>query len=219
MVYRSYFSKSRHKNVEKILQKTIYILIPLCYNASKVINSMDRHHELPAEKQTPELPPCIIDYSGLIDVVQLSVARELDLPGAIGVPQVTKDKEIIKNEGAKSFAQLIEPLDEKTRTEYICEVGQRFDNTLVNFVSAALIRHQKHGIVILAEEDDGIDGFLPWEDKLSRRIDTLKERGTFDPRAFVRVERYKSSEKDRVEEAYRKLGSQALVTTAAVSTV
>ena len=159
---------------------------------------MNRYNELPVEKQTPELPPRIIDYSGLVDAVQLSVAREHNLPGSLE---------------AQNFKEVFDLYNEDIQRYLTCEIGRDFDDALVNFVTAALITHQRHGIVILAEESEGIDGYLPWEEKLNQRMSTLEENHTFNSTAFVRVERYRSPDKEHADELTEKMGAAALSAT------
>lgn len=159
---------------------------------------MNRYNELPVEKQTPELPPRIIDYSGLVDGVQLSIAREHNLPGSFE---------------ATNFQEVLAPHNEDLQRYLVCEVGHDFDDALVNYVTAALIAHQRHGIVILAEESEGVNGYLPWQNKLNERMDMLKERGAYDSTAFVRVERYRSPDKEHADELTEKVGAAALSAT------
>lgn len=139
------------------------------------------HQEPPTETQTPELPPKIYDYSGLVPVVQLSVAREQNIPGAME---------------AQRFSDLISPLDTARQQEIIADVGRDFDGALVNFITAALVKHRRHGIVILAEASEGIDGYLPWEHQLTERVQMLKDNGTFRGTAFARVERFVDPNKE-----------------------
>lgn len=144
---------------------------------------MYRHYESFTEKETPKTTPHIIEYPGLLDTAQLSAARLIDVPGSLQ-----------KN----SFAEVLADIDEEDREQVLRDVGAGFDDALLNFVTATLIGRRNQEVIILAEESEGINGYLPWEPKLKERVELLKRANVlhiYD----LRVERY-SSKAQTVEE-------------------
>ena len=136
---------------------------------------MDRHLEavsLP-ETETLETTPRVIEYSKLVDSLQLSAARLLDVRGSLD---------------AINFTEVLLKHDESEREEITCRVGAEFDQALIHYVTALLIGHRNREIVIQAESSDGINGHLPWESPLQAHLETLRTNGTL-PNATVRVER------------------------------
>jgi hypothetical protein len=127
--------------------------------------------------QTPEhTPPHIIEYSELVNTVQLSVSRLLDIEGSIE---------------AETFQQVQEtvPLHQE---QLMDEIGAHFDEALVNFVVAALVS-RRGPVIIRAEAHEGLDGWLPWEKKLLERVDILAAAGLVR-QAQLRIERYATTE-------------------------
>jgi hypothetical protein len=139
---------------------------------------MDHQSESTPETQTHAREPHIIEYSNLMDVVQLSAARLNDVPGSIQ---------------ANSFAEVLEKNDEATHERIRCDVGVRFDDSLLSFVTASIINRRHQDIVILAEATAGFEGYLPWEDKLQAHIHKLQQHGMLAGIA-LRVERYSLSD-------------------------
>jgi hypothetical protein len=136
---------------------------------------MDRHLEavsLP-ETQTLETTPRVIEYSKLVESLQLSAARLLHVRGSLE---------------ANSFTEVLLQHDENEREEITCKVGAEFDQELVNYVTALLIGGRNRNIVIKAANSDGINGHLPWESPLRTHLATLQENGILCD-ATVRVER------------------------------
>lgn len=140
----------------------------------------------------------IIDYSKLVDSVQLSVARILDMPGAFD---------------ADNFTTFLEskPSDEHERI--ICEVGGQFDEVLINFVIAALISNRSR-LVILAKASEGINGGLPWQPKLEQHLQHLKGQGQLQG-AQLTVERY-SIDDQTIEQATEEARAAELETTLSI---
>lgn len=128
--------------------------------------SMDRY-ELTSNTEPSEIHTHFIDYSSLVDTVQLSTARLLDIPGAMG---------------ARSFAEILADKTPDDRERIIWEVGGHFDEELISFVAASLIRRRHQQIVILADESEGINGNFPWEPKLKKHIRMLKDEGILNAR-------------------------------------
>lgn len=138
---------------------------------------MDRYLEvqtpLPTQIiETTEDQPLVIEYADLVDVIQLSVARTIGVPGSLE---------------ARSLDKALIPFTEEEKLGVLCEVGLRFDEALINFVMAAVIARRRP-LVIVADETEGINGFLPWQAPLERRIATAEENKLLTG-AEVRVER------------------------------
>jgi len=140
---------------------------------------MDRFNELPPQKQTPKQPPRIIEYADLVDLVQLSVARLHDIPGALD---------------ATSFAELTAPMTRQEYEQTEQDVGRDFDQALINFVTVALIANRHQDLIILAEASEGIDGALPWQPELEAQLQQ-RTRVEAIGAATVRIERYTAAEK------------------------
>lgn len=131
-------------------------------------------------QQFPHLPiePTdrrIVEYPSLVDTVQLSAARKLGVQGSIA---------------AKSFEQLLLHKDAIAREALIDSAGSLFDNELINFVVGSIIGGKFRETIILAEESEGIEGHLPWEAPLLKRVSQLQEKGGPLAGMEVRVERY-----------------------------
>lgn len=144
---------------------------------------MARYNESLPKTEIPENKPHIIEYPGLVEAVQLSVARLMDIPGAAG---------------ARSFSEILEKRSQEAREKLICEVGGGFDQQLIAFVTSTLIDKNRRNIVIRADESEGVDGYLPWERALSSHLKRCRENGYFTD-ASVSVERYSAID-DELEE-------------------
>jgi len=127
-----------------------------------------------------ETAPHIIEYPRLMDTAQLSAARLADIHGSIQ---------------AHSFAEILSQHDESEHDRITCEVGARFDDALINFVTASLIGRRNQDVVILAEASEGINGYFPWEPLLHERVETLHAHGILTT-VNVRVERYSTDDQD-----------------------
>lgn len=134
------------------------------------------------ETQTASTSPRIIEYAGLMNIVQLSIARQLDMPGAHDAEQFT---EVLAQQSS----------DERERT--ICEVGQHYDEALVSFITGSLIARRQRDIIILAEASEGIEGYFPWQDKLEQRLQNCQAHGVLQG-AQVRVERFQTVDDDEL---------------------
>jgi len=133
--------------------------------------------------QTQEVQqPLVIEYASLVDTIQLSVARQIDVPGALG---------------ATSFQDVLTTTADERKHEIICEIGQRFDEALITFVMAAMIG-RRHHIVIIADTEDGIGGYLPWQVPLAQRIAQAEENKILTG-IDVRVERVSKIEQTATE--------------------
>lgn len=137
---------------------------------------MDRHLEtvpVPATQKL-ETVPRVIEYSRLVECLQLSAARLLNIQGSLE---------------ARSFAEILIQHTEAERDQIVRDVGAEFDRGLINYVTVLLIasRHNRN-IVIQADDTDGIGGFLPWEAPLQTHLEDLRKSGTLR-NATVRVER------------------------------
>lgn len=132
------------------------------------------YNESTPSTQTPEKSPYIIEYPGLVDVVQLSVARNLNVRGALE---------------ATRFSDVLSQHDASDRQEIIREVGAGFDQALIQFVTASLIGRGRQDVVILADASDGVEGSFPWESKLHAHLEALQNNGVFRT-TTLHVERY-----------------------------
>jgi hypothetical protein len=144
---------------------------------------MDRPNELNSETESSQTNTRVIDYSSLVDTIQLSGARLLDIQGALE---------------AESFAKLIAPLSPEDRERTIWEVGGHFDQAFISFVTASLIGQRYQRVVILAEESEGVNGGLPWEPKLAQHLQGLKENGHLR-NVELSVERYSAASTEEIE--------------------
>lgn len=136
---------------------------------------MDRHLEavsLP-ETKTLEPTPHVLEYSNLVESLQLSAARLINVRGALEAP---------------SFKELLLHHEEHEREAIAQRVGAEFDQTLVNYVTALLIGRRNRTVIIQAEETAGINGHLPWEAPLQNHLESLRANGILQD-ATVRVER------------------------------
>lgn len=142
---------------------------------------MDKHSEqqtlIPTQKQEAQ-QPLVIEYADLVNTIQLSVARQINLPGALE---------------AESLGEVLITATDAERNSVICEIGQHFDEALINFVMCAVIARHKRQVIITADEHEGINGYLPWEEQLARRIAEAKENNTLS-NVDVRVERTRKLE-------------------------
>ncbi|MGV9002085.1 MAG: hypothetical protein ACOH18_03995 [Candidatus Saccharimonadaceae bacterium] len=120
----------------------------------------------------------IIDYSRLVDTIELSTARSLDIKGSFE---------------ADNFAHILKDKTAQEREAIVREVGGRFDDALINFVTATLIARRYQRVVILAEASEGINGGLPWQPKLEEHLRNLKQEGMLQDTQLV-VERYSTND-------------------------
>lgn len=107
--------------------------------------------------------PLVIEYPDLVDTIQLSVARQIGLPGALE---------------ASSLDTVLITLSNEERHEVICQIGQQFDEALINFVMATMINRRNRSLIIVADKSEGIDGYLPWQEPLKQRIATVEASNT-----------------------------------------
>lgn len=157
--------------------------------------------ERPNTDTQPEIPalrPRTIEYAGLLNTIQLSIARTLNLPKATE---------------AQSFTEILDEVnDEEEKQRIVNEVGSRFDQHLIHFVTACLVA-RREPIAILAEESEGIGGYLPWVQPLMDHLDLLRERGILNA-PDVRVVRYAAransdDTQEDIEETIKALSEQA----------
>ncbi len=126
----------------------------------------------------PETPNRhIVEYPTLVNTVQLSVARRLDIEGSFA---------------ANDFESILTYLTDQDRESITNEVGLHFDDALIQFVIGSLTGRRNHETIILAEESEGVQGHLPWESKLLAHIALLQSNGLL-PDVRLQVERYSSS--------------------------
>lgn len=140
---------------------------------------MQRQH-IHTAPETLTTSPRVIEYADLLDAVQLSVSRLIHLPGAME---------------AHSFTEVMSRYDDFERRRIDNEVGARFDQELINFVRCAMIG-QRRPLIIRAEQQEGLDGHLPWEEPLQTHLASLREKSTIKI-APVIIERYKSADHDQ----------------------
>lgn len=138
---------------------------------------MDRTYEPVAHIHTPETAPRIINYPALVDAVQLSVARLLDVEGSLT---------------AREFSELLAQHSPHRQADILRDIEPRFDEALLSFVTAALVAEQHRTVIILAHEAEGFDGHLPWEGIVHERVAAL-QRGSLTA-GGVRIERYSEAE-------------------------
>lgn len=124
--------------------------------------------------------PNVVQYdgpNGLVETVQLSIAKRLDLLGS---------------EQAESFSDILKQYDSVEKQRAVEQVGAEFDHELINFVVCSLIpKHDRH-LVIQAEVESGVNGILPWEQRLQERISRCALNGTMSG-VKVEVERIKKT--------------------------
>jgi|GEM_PF-1635412 len=130
------------------------------------------------QPDTPHTNTDTIEYSGLVDAAQLSTARLLDIPGSLE---------------AHHFEEVLAPHTETERSRIIAEVGAQFDESLIQFVIASLIRGGRDRVIILVEDSEGINGGLPWQPKLAQQLSDMQRYGTL-PQTQVQVERYSTQD-------------------------
>lgn len=124
----------------------------------------------------PESSIRTLDYPALVDTVQLSITRLLDIEGSI---EATSFEEVQAS---------IPPHQE----HLMDRIGERFDEALISFVTAALVG-RRQPIVIRVESSEGFDGWLPWEEKLIARADVLAKAG-LTGQSRVHIERFTIAE-------------------------
>lgn len=111
---------------------------------------------------------------GLLDLIQRSVARSINLSGA--------------NE-AKTFDEVLaEYPDQAERQRKIEQVGAEFDEALVNFVVSSMIATKRRHAIIRASVKEGLDGYLPWKALLDEQVQILG--GSVLKGLHIEVERY-----------------------------
>ncbi|MCD8561527.1 hypothetical protein LRY29_00405 [Candidatus Saccharibacteria bacterium] len=138
---------------------------------------MDRTYEPVAHIHTPETAPRIIEYPALVDAVQLSVARLLDIDGSLA---------------AREFSELLVQHSPDRQSDILREIEPHFDQALLSFVTAALVAEHHRTVIILAHEAEGFNGHLPWEGVLRERAAALQRNGL--AAGGVRIERYTDAE-------------------------
>lgn len=138
---------------------------------------MDRTHEPVPHIHTPETAPRIIEYPALVDAVQLSAARLLDVDGSLA---------------AREFSELLAQHPPDQQADILRDIEPRFDEALLSFVTAALVAEHHRALVILAHEAEGFNGHLPWEGVLRERAAALQRNGL--AAGGVRIERYTDAE-------------------------
>ncbi len=100
---------------------------------------------------------------GLMDLIQRSVARTLDLRGA---------------DQAKTFVEILDNYpDPAERQRKIEEVGGQFDEALVNFVACSMLASRRPKTIIRASSSEGFDGYLPWQTTLDERLKAMADYG------------------------------------------
>jgi len=144
-----------------------------------------------SETYTHEPPRHIIDYPHLVDTAQLSAARLLDI-----------DKSL----DSATFAEVLSHHKPEDRERIIQQVGARFDDALISFVTASIIGRRNQDVLILADASEGFDGHLPWEPRLTAHVENLKNHGHLQT-VDVWVERSSTDDQDiqALTEAAREL--------------
>lgn len=140
------------------------------------------------EPQTPETSRRIVEYAELVSTLQLSIAREMNVPGALEAQDIT---DILKNHTQADAEHLL------------AEIGQRFDEALLRLVGASLVANRHRKLVIVADTSEGINGYLPWQHELERRVASKTVHDIFSG-ALIEVER-----PEPVEDTPRQLGKLA----------
>ena len=145
---------------------------------------MDRYSEVPTPSSENTGAPTharylVIEYADLVDTIQLGVARQLDIPGACE---------------AKSFEKTLAPFSEEEKADILCAIGQEFDEALIRFVIGCVATRKERALTILADETDGIDGYLPWQEPLRLRLAEAEARHLLTG-TEVLVERTKNIER------------------------
>lgn len=139
---------------------------------------MFQHYESTPTPESTTQTNRVIDYPHLVTAVQVSIARLLDVDGALR---------------AHDFEEVLEGKTSEERQRIVCEVGARFDDELVQLVTVSLINARHGRTIILAEAHEGVDGVLPWQPKLERHLQALRDNGTLRD-TQVQVERYTAND-------------------------
>jgi hypothetical protein len=133
-----------------------------------------------SETYTPEIKRHIIDYPSLVDTAQLSAARLLDIEHSLEL---------------STFAEVLAYHPPENHEQIIAKVGTKFDDALMNFVTAAIIGRRNQDVVILADAREGFGGHLPWEPRLAAHVENLRSRGLLSS-VNVWVERYSTDDQE-----------------------
>jgi len=141
--------------------------------------------------------PLVIEYADLVGTVQLSVARQIGIEGSCE---------------ASTIDAALSPFDTCTKHEVLSKIGQHFDEALVNFVMAAVITRRTRPIIIIADETEGIDGYLPWQTQLEKRVAHNEANGLLTG-AQVHIERTSKIEHTAVELGHYACERPALLAT------
>ena len=123
---------------------------------------MEKQNEINTYSVTPDTTPRIIQYAELVPIIQLSIARRINIPGSIE---------------AESFAEIALSRSMQERRQLEIEIGSHFDEALISFIMGAIIANRRRPLVIEAEADAGINGYLPWHDRLNERLEACRDRG------------------------------------------
>lgn len=124
---------------------------------------------------TPENSPIVLNYTGIVNAVQLSVARLMSLPGAVE---------------SQNFNELLNAYPSEQKQGLVAEVGSHFDQELIKLVTCSLIAARQKRLIIMAASTDGINGGLPWEGKLQDHITNLQNKGLIGNDKSVEITRY-----------------------------
>lgn len=144
-----------------------------------------------SEIYTHEPARHIIDYPHLVDTAQLSAARPLDIEKSLDVD---------------TFAEVLAHHQPQDHERIIQQVGERFDDALISFVTASIIGRRDQDVVILADASEGFNGHLPWEPRLAAHVENLKNHGHLQT-VNIWVERFSTDDHDiqALTEAAREL--------------
>jgi len=138
----------------------------------------------------------ILDYPTLVDTVKVSLARQIDIPGSLD---------------AKTFHDVLLPFSYEQRNYIEHAVGERFDDELIYYLTCRMMIEENRSFTIMAEDEDGFNGYLPWQTKLEEAMNYLNNSGELSG-AHVAVERYTHATDTQTISA---LGDAALTTIAA----
>jgi len=133
-----------------------------------------------SETYTHEPQRHIIDYPHLVDTASLSAARLLDIEKSLEL---------------STFAEVLAYHPPEDLERIIQKVGEKFDDALISFVTAAIIGRRDQDVVILADASEGFDGHLPWEPRLAAHVENLKNHGMLKT-VNVWVERFSTDDHD-----------------------
>lgn len=142
---------------------------------------MSQHYEsLPTAESSPQNHQKY-EYSKVVDAVRLSVARLLDIEGALQ---------------AHSFMEVLEDKSPEQQERIVCDVGVQFDQALIDFITVSLVAHPRRNIIIMTEEHEGVgEGHaLPWKDRLDEHLSSLRNNGIINKQASVELRRYTANE-------------------------